>query len=38
MVAGDDGCVFIAFAEGPRGGEDYENDTFRVDSIIPNND
>ncbi len=35
MIAGDDGCVFIAFAEGPRGGEDYENDTFRVDSIIP---
>lgn len=30
-----DGCTFIAFAEGPRGGEDYENDTFRVDSIIP---
>jgi quercetin dioxygenase-like cupin family protein len=38
MVAGDDGCVFIAFAQGPRGGEDYENDTFRVDSIIPKND
>jgi dTDP-4-dehydrorhamnose 3,5-epimerase-like enzyme len=38
MVAGNDGCVFIAFAEGPRGGEDYENDTFRVDSIIPQND
>jgi hypothetical protein len=30
-----DGCTFIAFAEGPRGGEDYENDTYRVDSIIP---
>ena len=29
-----DGCTFIAFAEGPRGGEDYENDTYRVDSIV----
>jgi quercetin dioxygenase-like cupin family protein len=38
MKAGSDGCVFIAFAEGPRGGEDYENDTFRVDSIVPSND
>lgn len=35
MRAGDDGCTFIAFAEGPRGGEDYENDTYRVESIIP---
>jgi quercetin dioxygenase-like cupin family protein len=35
LRAGAQGCVFIAFAEGPRGGEDYENDTFRVDSIIP---
>ena len=35
LRAGPQGCVFIAFAEGPRGGEDYENDTFRVDSIIP---
>lgn len=35
MKTTDDGCTFIAFAEGPRGGEDYENDTFRVDSIIP---
>ena len=38
MRAGDDGCTFIAFAEGPRGGEDYESDTYRVDSIIPNNE
>ena len=29
------GCTFIAFAEGPRGGEEYESDTFRVPSIIP---
>jgi hypothetical protein len=36
MRSGDDGCVFIAFAEGPRGGEDYETDTVRVDSIVPN--
>jgi dTDP-4-dehydrorhamnose 3,5-epimerase-like enzyme len=35
MKAGEFGCVFIAFAEGPRGGEDYETDTIRVDSIIP---
>ena len=35
MKAGDNGCVFIAFAEGPRGGEDYETDTIRVESIIP---
>lgn len=34
MKAGADGCVFIAFAEGPRGGEDYEKDTIRVDSIV----
>lgn len=34
MKAGSDGCVFIAFAEGPRGGEDYEKDTIRVDSIV----
>ena len=35
MQAGHDGCTFIAFAEGPRGGEDYESDTYRVLSIIP---
>ena len=35
LESGDEGSVFLAFAEGPRGGEDYENDTFRVDSIIP---
>jgi mannose-6-phosphate isomerase-like protein (cupin superfamily) len=35
MKAGTFGCTFIAFAEGPRGGEDYENDTYRVESIIP---
>lgn len=34
MKAGENGCVFIAFAEGPRGGEDYEKDTVRVDSIV----
>ena len=33
MRAGADGCVFIAFAEGPRGGADYESDTYRVDDI-----
>lgn len=34
MKAGDGGCTFLAFAEGPRGGEDYEKDTIRVDSIV----
>lgn len=34
MKAGDDGCLFIAYAEGPRGGEDYETDTIRTDNII----
>ena len=38
MKAGVEGCEFIAFAEGPRGGEDYETDTYRVDSIIPTKD
>ena len=33
MRAGADGCTFIAFAEGPRGGEDYESDTYRVSDI-----
>ena len=33
MRAGTDGCTFIAFAEGPRGGADYETDTYRVDDI-----
>ena len=32
---GSNGCTLIAFARGPRGGEDYESDTFRVESIIP---
>jgi quercetin dioxygenase-like cupin family protein len=35
MKVDPDGCTFVAFAEGPRGGEDYEKDTYRVDSIIP---
>ena len=34
MKTTEDGCTFIAFAEGPRGGEDYETDTYRVESII----
>tara|TARA_B100000886_G_C20371126_1_gene469604 strand:- start:91 stop:507 length:417 start_codon:yes stop_codon:yes gene_type:complete len=29
-----EGCDFIAFSEGLRGGKDYEKDTFRVESII----
>jgi len=34
MKSGPDGCTFIAFAEGPRGGADYESDTYRVESIV----
>ena len=34
MKAGANGCLFISFAEGPRGGEDYEKDTIRVESIV----
>ena len=34
MRTGEHGCTFLAFAEGPRGGEDYESDTYRVDSIV----
>jgi oxalate decarboxylase/phosphoglucose isomerase-like protein (cupin superfamily) len=33
MKTGADGCIFIAFAEGPRGGADYESDTYRVEDI-----
>lgn len=36
MKIGPSGCTFMAFSEGPRGGEDYESDTFRVNSIIEN--
>jgi quercetin dioxygenase-like cupin family protein len=38
LRAGPHGCIFMAFAQGPRGGENYESDTFRVDSIIPANE
>jgi mannose-6-phosphate isomerase-like protein (cupin superfamily) len=31
---GSQGCKFMAFTEGKRGGSDYESDTFRVASII----
>jgi mannose-6-phosphate isomerase-like protein (cupin superfamily) len=31
---GPEGCLFMAFTEGTRGGTDYESDTFRVDSIF----
>lgn len=30
----DEASEFIVFSEGPRGGCDYEADTFRVDSIF----
>jgi quercetin dioxygenase-like cupin family protein len=32
---GPEGNQFIVFSEGVRGGMNYEDDTFRVDSIIP---
>jgi oxalate decarboxylase/phosphoglucose isomerase-like protein (cupin superfamily) len=35
MKSGENGCTFIAFAAGTRGGEDYETDTHRVESIVP---
>jgi hypothetical protein len=31
---GNEGCEFMAFTIGKRGGSDYESDTFRVESII----
>ncbi len=34
MKSCTEGSTFIAFAAGPRGGEDYENDTYRVASIV----
>ena len=34
LKIGQEGCIFIAFTEGIRGGDDYESDTFRVESII----
>ncbi len=30
----DEDSEFVVFTEGPRGGADYEADTFRVDSIF----
>ena len=36
--AGPDGCKVLALAAGVRGGTDYEDDTFRVDSIVPKDD
>jgi quercetin dioxygenase-like cupin family protein len=39
MQAGDTGCTFIAFAAGPRGGKDYESDTYKLkNSIVPGED
>ena len=35
LVIREDGNQFIVFSEGVRGGTDYESDTFRVDSIVP---
>lgn len=37
LKIGAEGCVFMAFTEGVRGGDDYESDTFRVESIIKPN-
>jgi dTDP-4-dehydrorhamnose 3,5-epimerase-like enzyme len=33
----EDGNEFVVFSEGKRGGTDYESDTYRVDSIISQN-
>lgn len=30
MRAHNGECQFLAFAEGPRGGKDYESDTYRL--------
>ncbi len=35
LVITPEGNKFIVFGEGPRGGCDYEGDTFRVDNIVP---
>jgi dTDP-4-dehydrorhamnose 3,5-epimerase-like enzyme len=29
--------TFVVFSNGPRGGQDYESDTFRVPTIVPEN-
>ena len=34
LEIGEDGNQFIVFSSGLRGGKDYEDDTFRVESII----
>ena len=34
MKTNDTACTFIAFAQGVRGGANYELDTYRVDSIV----
>jgi len=33
MRTTEEACLFMVFTEGLRGGNDYENDTFRVESI-----
>jgi len=38
LKIGAEGNEFIVFSEGPRGGKDYESDTFRVKSIITKGD
>ena len=35
LVIRNDGNEFVVFSQGLRGGSDYESDTFRVESIIP---
>lgn len=34
LKIGPAGCVFLALSQGLRGGRDYEQDTFRVPTII----
>ena len=38
LVIGPEGNQFIVFSQGTRGGQDYESDTFRVDSIVGTNE
>tara|TARA_R110000824_G_scaffold2474_3_gene11471 strand:+ start:1967 stop:2383 length:417 start_codon:yes stop_codon:yes gene_type:complete len=38
LVIGQEGNQFIVFSQGTRGGQDYEADTFRVESIVGPNE
>jgi len=34
LKMGPQGSTCLVFTQGPRGGKDYESDTFRVDNIV----